>query len=627
MAPGDARNEEAVSQFNDHMDLPHQRPAHGVNAPALFRHVGYRIAGDTGDPLRALDWAEAKAYRARYIEQLNEILMEIQDTCGAPEVFLFGSNKDKGAKDVSWVDPRKTLLTVLNPRSNDPTLDLSAWRFRLRVDVHTEYYYITLILDQKPDGERSPLLGSAWQACLYEKQLGISKNSSVASTRTAGDVETIVKFFYEDVWNTVDRHLLSLLEKLKGQRFTEFRSIALRCLPSLFDDMKTEVAHPHFIVEDKQRLEHARTALHKWVNANGDVIRGILKYDLLRRAIDRDANCVLCEVLDGGAVYGSSLGQNTPVPVDDPKGAGGEPRELAPLRYFIVYNDLSNYQLGRLVRLTNVLGELRMAAVFDLTQLSNASVRIQTLGNKITAMTGRAAEKQSAEKQIAKTTLSEAQLKAIQKELYEIGSSNIPGGLAFRAARSRYYAAAFKSRLRGMRVQRIEGWEPYDSFVRRKIYQVFSFVSEVGVRFEALANRIHRLVTVHNAQRLNMFQDNVAALVGQMTKTNGEILKINVLGEAIGMTAFAYYGGHIIADLITVGVKFGCSQGMIEKGLCKELTETDTELVVVFSVILALLLLPPLWKFWLRRRLASTAQEQAQAPNQPPRIGASSTLP
>lgn len=603
-------------EFYHLLDLPHRRPAYGVNAPVVLRHIGYRIESPEADPISATSYSSSVTIRNQFIDALNTALFALQ-TCGGTSIpTLFSktilngqsgaqahvdSASIPGGRNVTWIDPNRTLLSELKPA----VPELASWRVRLRVDLHAEFYFITMILDQQSDffankdSDTSLVRGDAKRALDYESAL--STDDHKLSAKEVGD------FFYDAVWVPLNDCLKPALGELPGTQFAEFRAMAMRDLNSRFANTRP------FVIDDPAEnadFRESRRRLHSWLGKNREIIRDLLKFNQLTREIDRDANCVLCEALDGGAIYGSSLGQY-PSEQDRPEGP-------TPLRYFIVYNNLSKYQLGRLIRRTHVLGQLRLAAAFDLPLLAEAGARIRALGNEIDQLLH---NRKANNSQQPLTTLRPAELKKIQDSLHEIQSQRISGGLAYRVVRSRYYAGTFRTRVDEMRFIRLEGWEPYDEFVKRNIYQTYDFIDGVGSRYQTLAERVHRLTAAHNAEKLNGFQDNIGSLVQRMTDLTVEIndvqndvkglqqkiLEIQDLGEAIGIGAFAYYGGQIISTFIKAVVKAGCLMSAAEEG-CQAYIEKNQELIdlaaIVIALVIALKFLPRIWKHWKQRHQA-----------------------
>jgi uncharacterized membrane-anchored protein len=328
-----------------------------------------------------------------------------------------------------------------------------------------------------------------------------------------------------------------------------------------------EIGSPEF--------EQARRSLREWLTRNAPCIHEILQVDEFTKKIDQDANCVLCEVLGGAGIYGSSVRL---VPG----------RDFQPLRYFLLYNGLSKYQLGRLVRRTHVMGELRVAAVLDSPALNDASSRIRALGNRIDMLLNDTE---------GTATLADPELDSVLQEVNKINSL-VPGGLMYRVNRSRYYVQSFRSRMSDMRVSRLEGWQPYDQFFQRNLYQVFDEIDRIGKRYEALSDRINRLTIARNAAQLREWQKGIRALVKEMTAADRTILQIQELGEWIGLTAFAYYGGHILAAVLSTNLKSRCGEHVGPECLATPLAPLapylarhDMVELIAFAVAIALALL------------------------------------
>ncbi len=328
-----------------------------------------------------------------------------------------------------------------------------------------------------------------------------------------------------------------------GKPFTEFRGAAIdigngRRSPqqAIVEEWAADAG-----IAGRQRRQSLRLCL----NRNRDLFRALLE---VREASlpgepDPDVNCVLCEVLDGNAIYGSSLAK---VEV----GASHKP-----LRYFVLSNGLSGYQLGRLLRRLHVLGELRLAAMLDLQKLRRAGIEIRALGNWIIAEQhgeGTADAKSAHGSKGAKIDFTKLQQKliaiaylppppnpSIPSQADDKNTSqtdpSIAGGLPYRVNRSRSYAQAFKNRVIELRVRRLEGWEPYDLFVQRTLYQEFDFIDAVGRRYEAMEARVQRLTQAQN--------------LGELEEVERDMRHILAIGEIIGWTAFAYYLSRILTEI------------------------------------------------------------------------------
>ncbi len=505
-------------QFNTLMRLPHRRFALGLNAPILVRHIGARleVTGDQDeDPLTARDSLIGRQRGTALIEKLNYGLQKIQLACGhTPKTIQVFALDHKHITDTHIARSR----TLINSLPRLPP-ELQEWRGRIQVDILAEAYFITLVLDQKNSKDCAHDIGEVEQALC-------SNHGQVPRT------DEFLDTYYEAVWDQLREFLKDGFAELPGNRFTEFRGIVLRDLNSPYrkgsGTRSESLPVPQF---DRSVTESARTSLRAWVTRNQAFLANVMQIKQASQDNDRDANCVLCGLLDGDAIYASSVRQTATEPTSRPHEAprSKTPADTPPLRYFMLYNGLSKFQLGRLVRRTHQLGELRCACVLDYDQVIAASSRIRVLGNRIDHWL-------TTKDDGAVTTLTDQQLKDAHEELNSIAFGDIPGGLLYRINRSRYYAETFRQRIKEMRVQRLEGWQSYDDFFRRNLYPTFDQIDQIGARYAALANRINRLTVACNQTNIESMMVEVAALLR--------------LGDVVGGAAFTYYGGHVLAKVV-----------------------------------------------------------------------------
>jgi hypothetical protein len=529
------------------MELPHRRHAYGVNAPALVRHVGFRITERGDSPLAAVDFHSTVNLREKIIDKINIELVRIQERCESTQTYTF-CKMDEKPTDLQF----GLLHTFFNAL---PTLPgtLSSWRARIRVDISVEFYFVTFILDQKTTRN------SQTEIALIERQL---------TDGTFHNAKEFIEKYYEEVWNQFDAFIGDWQKQLPGHSFAEFRGTAFRDLDSPFrQDVQSDKADEAFKIPqlDPDRVENSRNLLRRWLGRNQDFISEIMQLKTASGAIDRDANSILCELLDGAAIYCSATRQAYD------RAAGGK----RPLRYFILYTGLSKYQLGRLIRRAHVLGEYRCGAVLDLDKIERAGARIRALGNRISKLLlGKPAS----------ATLDDAELRSVQNDLNELAYSDVNGGLLYRINRSRYYAAIFRSAIKDMRPRKLEGWQTYEEFFRRNLYSHFDEIDQIGQRYEALAERINRLTHARNTEKLNDFQTTM--------------IRIQRLGEIIGLAAFTYYGGHILATVFPILSKWICATGWY----CPvSLDIEDRHWMEFFGMLTAFLLALGLYRWWSHR--------------------------
>jgi hypothetical protein len=243
-----------------------------------------------------------------------------------------------------------------------------------------------------------------------------------------------------------------------------------------------------------------------------------------------DREMVVCTALNGRAIYASSLGFG--------RDKGSDPAFIS---YVAIASTRNRRQLGRLVDRVSSMGMLRLLAVRDLPKLREASRVIRNLGPELTAIETRinTAEPSlnkdgSGGSEVRPLAEVEAELREFGRKLSAIGS-DIRGGLPYRVARARLYAESYDNILQGMRIERIEGFMPYNEFIRRRVRENFSFISRLGDRHRQLLDRYR--TTIELSQSISL-----RAIAGE---TNA-LAKSAHLVEFVAVT---YYGSELLLKL------------------------------------------------------------------------------
>lgn len=113
--------------------------------------------------------------------------------------------------------------------------------------------------------------------------------------------------------------------------------------------------------------------------------------------------------------------------------------------------------------------------------------------------------------------------------------SLVTGGLMYRIERSRYYVQEYKEQMRRLRVSRLEGFQPYTDFVRRRLFKTFDFIDRVGRRYTEVRTDIELLL---DEQRSDL-----------LAKRQSDTNKLLESAEFIISVPLVYYIGHILHDL------------------------------------------------------------------------------
>ncbi len=333
-------------------------------------------------------------------------------------------------------------------------------------------------------------------------RLGAGSETDAANAeRHYAEYRRYLDWWYREIWDCFDRHALAPEPLFPGSVFAEFYGMAMQTSGPSDIGVDPASSHDPIIWPRMSDEKSRREELYRWVNNNRDFLRGVLQLDCADDGVDRDANCVLCTMLWGTAIYGSALGR--PLAAQYGEAATGGSRPM-PLHYFVISHGWSKYLLGRILRRLQTLGELRSAAVLDLPRLDGASDRMRALRNQIDeSLHTRDPNRDSA-------TLEQRHLRLIQGSLNEIADSHIDGGLLARVSRSRHYAQDFKQRMKDMGFGPIDGWEPYDVFMHRNLYKTLEYIDGIGTRFEGLASTVQRLTAARNLYEVAEVEKDIA---------------------------------------------------------------------------------------------------------------------
>jgi hypothetical protein len=480
-------------EFSELSRLPLRRPALAVNAPALTWHLGKRMGPSHAAPA-GMD--AVASWRRDALLALNNYLAKLQRTHGAQKVRLFDLGAGRETRTNVLFLPRDTIFFIVG--------EFDCVRLRLCVDMHEEYYTLTLLAD----GFQKCTKGIGLEICKILHEL-----DEKDCVTWEGEGRDRIHRLYDAFWERLTAQVTDLdFSGLPGALFVSVRGMAM--CPPLVANALSQRGHPrmqlpsHDLIEQRRRRT-IQEALIQYVDRRPNFFAaalGMRKHDAESAATD-DANAVLCGMLDGAAVFGTGL-----------KPANG--RNDNPLRYFVLYDGFSSMQLGRLIRRLHVLVELRMAALLDLEKLRGASDAIRAAGY---------------ESDLDRLTVAYAAI-----------TGSLAGGLNYRISQSRYYTSVYREKLQDLRIVRMEGWQPYDEFVRRTVFRDFNFVDQIGYRYEALGNR---MTQASDTSMLRGIMRNQRVGIA----TQKELRRLQALGEPFGAAAFTYYFAHVLNALYDPG--------------------------------------------------------------------------
>lgn len=217
----------------------------------------------------------------------------------------------------------------------------------------------------------------------------------------------------------------------------------------------------------------------------------------------RDSEFVICNYIGRRVIYASALGaagayvarpHNQP-----PVGA------CEPLNYLILTNGLGiqnhrqihrkpyeRWQLGRLIGQINQIGTLRLLGLRDLERIHGAGDRAIDLGKQLDELFRQSTG--SGERELLRSDL-----EAFFGRLNEL-SDSASSGLFYRINASRQAFGQFQRGMEDLKIDVIEGYQPYDEFMRRRLFAVYEEIDRIGIRIDRLYERANTLLRYLDAK-------------------------------------------------------------------------------------------------------------------------------
>lgn len=493
----------------------------------------------------------------------------------------------------------------------------------IRFEIHTEYFSMSIFAELNKDPQETRKAGTYSDESELNRHIGIAldffeqrrtleqrkERRDKATRKTDGETAgNINQYFFHAFWKTFSDEILGAAsadatEARFFQRiFGDFRGLILSEQAVEFDDYAEEV-------------EKARPRKLTW----GEDAKASFLPLIQHRERDSRYECTVNYLLDGRAFYMSTLGPQTPslppqqrIPVEFILYASQRvpKRPLVPVDPTAPDDSktiVNQWQLGRLVSQFLLLGTLRLCALKDIKLLREASQALSTLDERTEKAREAIATKEEAEKKKrAKNRLkrlalarkdagrgsseSEAGASGAAESGTEAGAEADPSdndadvmdriaqahqelngingiflkttgkGLLYRVERSRYYVQQFDDNVKLLRIRRVEGDQPYDQLIRRRLGSEFDFINRLGIRYERARGTI---VTLDQ----NYLAINQNSLVERANQIDEDIRVIQMWGEFILFLALVpYYITHLLvlifgeenASLMAVNVWLLC---------------------------------------------------------------------
>ena len=475
--------------YNEINDGVHRNRSNNIVAPCLISHLSFWHGGtDTENVKIAID---------DFLINLGKSLK--QDTGGpAHNVYMLPRILDKSILFSTVVDSNSfaTRFTVADAdeklaqheltfrQYNELTatsrhialeFDWNELPVSVRCEVHTEYFTITTII-QIDNSRVDPKVPHV--VCRYT-----TLNDNIQKLRKYfSEFDALVKdvnrdigielntYFYKTFWEDYessvykyDKVFASASGNVFSTIFGDFRGVIMSHEATSFND-------PGFFRDGKPPV---------WGGKAKEQLLPLVNIPRKSSPKQRLYECVINYMLDGNVLYLSSLAPQVPedrsnlrIPVE--------------FMFYVQHHDpedksktrVNKWQLGILVQNILLLGTTRLASLKHLRQLRVAGKELARI-DPVTKGFFSSIEPNS------KALL--AQLRSIGisfQIMCDAFSASARAGIMYRIERSRFYIKEFSNKMPLLRISRLDGDEPYHTFVERRLGADFDFIDRLGKRYE-----------------------------------------------------------------------------------------------------------------------------------------------
>jgi hypothetical protein len=379
---------------------------------------------------------------------------------------------------------------------------------KLRFEMHGEYFVVTTFIELAGTGARTlPKFGKTLDQLRRYDQL------------PSAEAIQITQFLYERIWDIFARAIFpSELFRSKANQ---------KVFANIFADARGLVLSGETVAFDGIRF----AAPTEWPTGAENLVK---KYLPLLRPIgaerDRRYECSVSYILDGRAIYMTSLGPQIPQLAA---------RRRVPVTYLLcAHPTVTEWQRGRIIDLVQLMGVNRLAALKDLSALRDAGRQLASLDQHI--VTARDAVPTGDEEETAKAIRrAHDQFNMITGTFNAGTRTNY--GILYRVERSRYYVSRFRSNIAQLRIWRLEGYQKYDLFVEQRLGSTFDFIDRLGRRYERAINSLSLLDEYNLSIQSNVIAKSQRDMESKETEISDRIAKIQRYGEFILIFALLPY--------------------------------------------------------------------------------------
>jgi len=219
------------------------------------------------------------------------------------------------------------------------------------------------------------------------------------------------------------------------------------------------------------------------------------------------------------------------------------------------YNDV--WQSGRMLHRVNMIASFRALSICDIERFRSASRHLKEINYNL-----HKARKDHFKEIVDKASRHDEKVNQpnINKYLYEINKIerdlsifNIKIGVSdtvemplhaveYDLYRAELVSTRFRTQIKDLRIGRIEGWQPYDEYVRRRIYPIQEYIKRISIRLVELQTLIDGSLRSSLAE---IQKENSIEIV-RINKSFAKAHKFQLIVETM---AISYYGGYVFYSI------------------------------------------------------------------------------
>jgi len=546
----------------------HRKPVPQLGTPAISHHIGYR----------APHGMERRMWVAAVEQFCWRLWAGLQEKCGRGDCWspnaecnllhLFDKTYEPDEKIPGTWKPAGPQLQIHEDHHRVVVFSC-IWQtlpISLSIELHTEYFTLTAYIDLSTKRNDGSLLseakpGTSRDLCWYVRQLSrrLPLYEADLESWVSNDADKYRRLrsaFRKVMWRSYDQIYFRVWHQLYRSLFAPAFA---RVMPRIdqktaFADFRgfvftaTELNRQTPAAAGNYRLYMNEPGWNPWPRRLSDDIGAdsFRESRVTQRTIEtiwpfltsdpefredasdlpfrgRKTEYTISRFLGNRYLYATALGPQVP-------------NQQRPLCYLVIAASGHRWQTGRLLDRINHLGSVRLAALWDLRAIDEASEDLRAAGKLFHDISTKLADLPTREEHrdnlaivreefgTANNLLARAAALASKQPAgageYHVSNEDlsrspaVQEGLDYRIERSRYYSKQFRDGVEVLRIRRIEGFQPYDQFVLQRLASAYEFIDMVGLRHQ----RLRELATSVNqqilAERQHMVQLSIREIQG-----------------------------------------------------------------------------------------------------------------